>query len=172
MKTHQILCQHTGEQSCTAKDAIAVFTGQVDLTETVTCILNSDDWRLVETSKWAVVEMSLPDWLEPEDWIRNRIQWKYLWGFGAEVSWPESWQRGLLHLGESHRYACIKLLKTQAFRSEFRKSMRDHLVAWLETPPDARQYGSPFSSRQWDCLLSNHDCRAAKRLGEEIYRSR
>lgn len=174
MKTHQILCQHTGEISYTRKDPVAVYVeGAVDLTETVSCILSSDDWRLVSVAKWEIRSVELPDWLAPEEWIRNTVKWKYAWGMGVDVNWPEAWQRGLAGLeGSEAKLVCAKLLKTKTFRSAFRQSLRDHLVAWLETPADQRQYGSPFTTRQWECLMSVHTQLEAKRTDEYLYRCR
>jgi hypothetical protein len=172
MKTHQILCRHTGEISYTAKDPVAIFTGQVDLEETTTCILSSDDFRLVSTKLWEVRSVELPDWLSPEEWIGSTVQWKYTWGFGVDTSWPESWQRGLKNLCTTMRLACVKLLKVKNFRSKFRESLRDQLVTWLETAPESRQFDDPFSRRQWDALLTDRNNREAKQLSEYLYRCR
>jgi hypothetical protein len=172
MKTHQILCQHTGEISYTSKDPVAVWAGQVDLTEQQDCILSSDDWRPVSVPKWEVREVTLPDWLSPEGWIRDSVYWKYCWGSGVDREWPEGWQRGLLRMNTAERLACVKLLKVKTFRSEFRASLRDQLEKWLETPSDLRQHNSPFSTRQWDCLIDDRLAREAKYVDEGLYRSR
>ena len=54
-------------------------------------------------------------------------------------------------LGEPLTEACSSLLKTQQFRSEFRRSLRDQLVRWIRD--EKPRYPSPFSSRQIDCLM-------------------
>lgn len=46
--------------------------------------------------------------------------------------------------------ACIQLLKTKNFRSNFRKSCRDQIVAWLEE--DEPKYLTPLSPRQMQYL--------------------
>lgn len=170
--THQILCRHTGEYSTTSKDPVAVYTGSgVDFEEKAHCILNSDDWRPIDVPLWEVRSVELPDWLAPEEWIANTVRWKYAWGAGVDSSWPESWQRSLAVMrGTEHRLVCVKLLKTKTFRSSFRQSLRNQLVEWMETTADRRE--SPFSLRQWECLLSVHTKLEAKRLDEYLYRSR
>lgn len=174
MKTHQILCKHTGEYSHTRKDPVAVYTGSgVDFEEKAACILNSDDWRPVDVPLWEVRSVELPDWLEPEDWIADTVKWKYAWGAGVDVSWPESWQRSLARLrGTESRLVCVKLLKTKNFRSPFRQSLRDQLVQWMETPEGQPRMESPYTHRQWECLMSVHTQLEAKRLDEYLYRSR
>lgn len=49
---------------------------------------------------------------------------------------------------------CVKLLATKKFRSEFRKSLCNQLIAWLlENEP---KYASPFSPKQSEYLLPFH----------------
>ena len=178
MKTHKILYRHCGENSDTAKDAVAVYTegmtyrGQpVDLAEQIYCCRNWDDNRLVPTRKWAVLEGTLPDWLEPEEWIRHNTRWSWAWGFGMDPEWPESWQRGLAYgdFSEAQRFGLIKLLRTKKFRSEFRQSLRDQLVAWLETPAEEREYPSPLSPKQFRALLNRWDVKEAERRSSGMY---
>lgn len=168
MKTHQILCRHTGEYSHTAKDPVAVWTGQVDLTEKQDCILNSDDWRPWTVDRWEIREVELPDWLEPQEWIRNTVSWKYLWGMGADRDWPESWQRAIIRMNAAEKLACIKLLKVKNFRSEFRASLRQQLELWIAGD---RRYDTPFSHRQWDVLLQPQLVREADSIDRYLYRS-
>jgi hypothetical protein len=169
MKTHQILCRHTGEYSYTSKDPVAVWEGQVDLEEHHDCILSSDDWRPVTVTKYEVREVTLPDWLSPEEWLRDAVPWKYNWGMGVNEEWPESWQRALLMIGAPQRLACVNLLKVKKFRSDFRASLRVQLESWIE---GNREYDSPFSRRQWDALISVQVKREADNISSALYRSR
>lgn len=170
MKTYQVLYQHRGENSDTPKSPVREYQdGEVDLDEQITCCLNWDNDMLVRTDKYAVHDVTLPDWLPLQEWIRDRVHWRWLWGVGADPEWPEVWQRGLLHLETTaRRRACVKLLKTRKFRSDFRRSLRDQLVAWLETPEE-RQYDSPFSYRQWECLLDRWMRIEAERIDSGLY---
>lgn len=173
LTTHKILCKQTGEISYTPKSPVAVYEeGSVDLNETTTCIWSSDDWRLVSVNLWEVKNVTLPSWLSPGEWLQNTTSWKWAWGCGAD-GLPETWQRSLAYdnFDCAERLACAKLLKTKTFRSEFRASLRRQLVAWIEHPED-RKFGSPFSPKQWDCLINGHLAREAKYLDGALYRNR
>lgn len=171
--THQILFEHRGEVSYTQPDPARPYTpGEVDLEEEKQALYSSDDWRLTKVKRWQVREVELPAWLSPQEYCRDitlQVRLKFLWGFGADPDWPEAWQRALAFFGETERLACVKLLKTKTFRSEFRASLRRQLVAWLEADPEARQYDSPFSRRQWEALCDCYTQREARQRGERLY---
>lgn len=69
-------------------------------------------------------------------------------------------------------WLAAKLLKTKKFRSEFRLSLRDQLVAWLELAPADRKYDSPFSPRQWGCLITSFLARKADAMDRSLYQDR
>jgi len=177
------LTRQLGENSTTPRDPVAVYDPEgvhrdITFKETTTCCLNSGDNRLVSTQLYGKTEVELPSWLDPNEWLRNRTAWKWAWGCGCDKSWPEAWQRYLAYQcgrvggntgeGTARRLAVIKLLKVKNFRSEFRQSLRDRLESWLETPADERQYDSPFSFRQWECL-TRYERRRAKCLDNQLY---
>lgn len=185
MTTWKILYEHLGENATTAHDPVAVYVeGAVNLREKVVRCAAADWDMLVDVARWRVGNVTLPDWLPPEEWIRNVVAWKYLWGMGAPRDWPESWQRGLLHLPEAERYACIKLLSTQFFRALLRASLRMQLVAWCEDRQRARitenlplparvpAWRSPFSKKQWSCLIDGRTARDARNISERLYWTR
>jgi len=153
MKTYPILYRHMGEVSYTPRRPVAVFEGQVDLTEQKEAILSSDDFRPIKVNRYEVKAIELPDWLDPQEWLRDPLAWEAALSL-AEPDWPESWVRLLvdLHPEPKKRSAAAKLLKTKNFRSEFRQSLRNQIVAWIETPPDEREYKSPLSYRQWNAI--------------------
>jgi len=172
MKEWPILFERLGENSDTPPDPVDVWRGQVDLDEEGTYCLSYDDNRPVRVKRYEVRLVTLPDWLDPKEWIRDSVTWKWVWGSGAEAEWPEAWQRGLANMGEVARYACIQLLKTYKagrFRSDFRRSLAEHLVEWLETPVTERKHGSPFSRRQWECLYNAHVRRRANQVSSQLY---
>lgn len=176
MATHLILFKQLGENATTPHDpsrvvaevkgTVAVLTDgtEVDLTETTTCCRTSDDNMLVSKDLYSVKRVTLPDWLDAHEWLRNTVTWKYAWGTGVEQDWPENVQRRLAHLSTAQRMAACKLYKTKNFRSSFRKSLREQLDAWLDGESD---YASPFSPRQWDCLIRNRW--EAKRVDSSLY---
>jgi len=57
----------------------------------------------------------------------------------------------ILKMTLAERSAVCGLLRVQQFRSTFRRDLRAQLETWLNDPDP--QYLSPFSRRQWACLL-------------------
>lgn len=173
---HAILFKKTGENATTPPDATRLWAGpgSIDLTKTGTFCVSFDNDMLVTELLYSVSWVALPHWLSFAEFLGNETAWKWTWGFGVDAEWPESWQRGLNNprIKGANLLACVTLLKTQNFRSDFRQSMRDRLVEWLETPAENRQYDSPFSPRQFECLLGKFDWLTAKRLDENLYRAR
>ncbi len=157
MEIHKILFEHLGEYSYTEKQPVAVWReGMVDLDEETThTIFSSDDWRPCSVTRYEVREVELPDWLLPERYLAHcsDVRWERIWAILDVKSWPQSWQEFLFRADEFKRNAAVNLLKVKSFRSEFRKSLRAQLEAWLDTPEEERKYASPFSQRQWQCLL-------------------
>ena len=117
---------------------------------------------------YEVKEIELPDWLSTEAYCAQYIRWGHLWACGADPEWPESWQRVLSLLNNDHagRVACIDLLRVKKFRSEFRKSIRQRLVTWLEDPEE--RYPSPFSPKQWDSILKKWVIWKANRIAYRL----
>lgn len=164
-----VLFEHRGENSDTAKDPVALWSGQVDLSAKKTVCRNWDDNGLLKVQRYEVREVSLPIWFGFDDWLRNRVYWKFAWGMGVERDWPENWQRRLMGMSSEQQLAAVKLLKTETFRSLFRVSLRNQLVKWLDA--EERPYPSPFTARQWACLVNRHLALAARNRSEALYRS-
>ena len=179
--THKILCEHLGENSDTPRDPVAVWTGPgmtfrgevVNLEAEVSRCLNWDDDRPVKIKRWNVIEVKLPDWLTPGEWIPHRVEWKFAWGLGVDVNWPEAWQRSLMKdiKNPAQRLAVAKLLKTKNFRSPFRADLRKQLEEWLNLPTEKRKYPSPFSRGQWEALLDRYTCLEAQNRDTGLYRN-
>jgi hypothetical protein len=167
--THQIVFINDGENAGTVAPVVPLdkFTG--DLGAKVRRCLSFDNDMLVEINLYSVVNVTLPEWLPAWDWINTNIAYGYMWNRGVDPSWPESWQKGLLNLPAGLQVACAKLLRTKKFRSEFRLSLRNQLVGWLETPPEERLYSSPFSARQAQTLVTVHDNETARRADQTCY---
>lgn len=165
-----MLCKHTGEISYTRRDEIAVWTGQVDLTEKKQALVSSDMWEPILVDLYELRKVELPDWLKPAEWIKDRIAWKFTWGFGVDQDWPEHWQRELLNMRkDAGLLAVVKLLETKKFRSGYRKSLHDQLITWLGTPKKQRAYGSPFSRKQWETLVNGYLIREAEATNTQLY---
>lgn len=170
MKTYEILfTRGNNENSTTAPDPVGLWKGQVDLAAQVTCCLSSDDDRPVSCNKYEVHTVTLPDFLDPEEWCSDVTAWKYTWGAGVDPEWPEAWQRGLKKLEMNERVACADLLRTKKFRNEFRASLCEQLKKWLEGGSDFR---TPFSARQWECLINVYVAREADAISHMLYSNR
>lgn len=174
MTLHKIVFIQTGEISYTPKDPhcpLDSFVG--NLNAKIYCLWSSDDWRQVEVNKYEVQEIELPDWLPATEWIYHSIQWKYTWGMAHGVKdAPENIQRYMFSLKGPARLAIWKLYNTKSFRSEFRKSLYNQFIEWIDTPEETRKYDNPFSPRQWECIIDVYTCRDYKRISETIYRSK
>ena len=74
-----------------------------------------------------------------------------------------------MSLSAAKQYAALGLLKVKRFRSSFRASLRKQLDSWLA---GESKYDSPFSWKQWECLLANIPNWEIKRIDEAIYYAR
>lgn len=176
LATHQVLYSRASNENLTTPmyPTKAYVEGSVDLDATDSFCLHSDDNRLVEGKLFEVREVALPSFLSVAEWVNSMVAWKWAWGCGVDPTWCEAWQRALAFeiKGTAERVACAKLLGTKKFRSDFRRSLRDQLVTWIETPAEERQYGSLFSARQWDCLINRYVEREAQCLDSSLYQDR
>jgi hypothetical protein len=179
---HKILLPQLGENSTTHRDPVAEVLAQdgdcvtaqsggktftVHLTEQQTCCISADWDMLTQVNKFEVGEVDLPDWMTCAEYLRHQTEFKYFVGFGGQLTWPRAWFFRIIGLGESAKFAAIKLLNVKKFRSPFRQSLRSQLEAWLNDP--APRYRSPFSERQWQALLDGHTCLDARRTATNLY---
>lgn len=161
MKTYEILFKQTGEYYHTAMQPVAVYTpGMVDLEETTDCIMGYDDWTSVTVKKYGVTKVALPDWLSPQEWIRDVTLWRFIWGIpGFNENTPEEIQRALFQFETRLRPTFYKLLVTKNFKSEFRRSLANQVLEWARTPISERKYRSPLSEKQLESLRVSRDDR-------------
>jgi len=176
-KVVAFVTEHRGEVSYTGHDlAFPLNDDSVDFDETKEALASSDDFRLVRVKRWGKVEIELPGWMDPSEFVRDWVCWKWVFGLGARKTWPEPWLRFIAQdlRSAAEKLAVIKLLTTfekGRFRSEYRQSLAEQLVNWLENTPAERRYDSPFSPRQWRSLLNNHIKREAEQTDAALYRS-
>lgn len=166
---HKILFQHFGENAGTEKDPIAVGSCQVDLSTQARVCWSFDDNRIVEVNLYQVRDIVLPDWLRPEEWITHHVDFRYAWARGMKADTPEGRARRLMKLGPTKQYMCFKLLATKKFRSEFRKSLCEQLVMWLD---GNSEHDQPFSGKQWELLITQYDANDCKRIDDVVYRNK
>lgn len=92
------------------------------------------------------------EWLKEMDRIKRE---NYLKSFGIPMDQAKALLR-YMDSGSLRFNACVKLLKTQKFRSSFRESLRGQLEKWIGTVQTGEiQYNTPFSEKQWEVLLRN-----------------
>ena len=160
MKKVKIVYRHTGEISYTEKSPYCLlpeFTGSLE--ETKQCCYSSDDFRLVPVKLYEVSEIELPNWIDPEFYIREPVKYKYFKYFcdRFNVDIDQFNQQNILdfwNMSSSEKIAAFKLLKVKKFRSSFRASLRQQLDKWLS---DAnRKFSSPFSRNQWNAIIDSH----------------
>lgn len=170
MTTHEILYDaKPNENADSARVPVGVYVpGSVDLTETVTQCANWDFDMLVQNTRYEVLSVELPEWLSPTEWLRNTIEWKYLWALKGTKELPEATQRMLLGFQGVRRYVVAKLFTTN-LRSEFRMSLRSQIETWFSTPYEERKHDSPLSRRQWEVLVTERDKWAYENLSRNIY---
>lgn len=187
MKKVQILTTHYGENATTPHSPagpVVKIDGNfvtyidwqknevaVDMTTTRKVCVAYDNDMLIETNQYGLAEVELPTWLEPTEWVARITEFKWLWGFGGK-EFPESWQRDMIGFSSAEKYVFCKLLNQQSFRSEFRKSLRDQVVAWLQTPREERKWGRPLSQKQFRSLFTIYDQREAERIDKRLYSNR
>jgi hypothetical protein len=150
--TAVLFTRGSNENASTSTQPLARWAGQKDLSETRMFCLGYDDNTQVACKIYEVREITLPAWLDADEWATHSTSWAYTWGAGVSMEWSEAWQRGLQACDFRTRYLCAKLLAVKTFRSAFRASLRDQVVAWLETPAAERRTTSPLSARQLNCL--------------------
>lgn len=188
MNTHTLLFKHQGEVSHTKRDPYAVVISrdgdlvvaqrhfddepfEVDLTEEKMALVGHDNWQQIPVKLWGVKDVELPSWMDPHVYAVStslHVMVKYMTGLGASLEWGEDWWKRIWKFNSARRLAVIKLLSTENFRSDFRKSLNEQLVAWLNGESD---YPSPFSPRQWECL-TRYTAVEAKQREKAIYWNR
>lgn len=168
MKTHQIVFINNGEENAVTLSplcCLSKFTG--DLQTQASRCMSWDNDMLVRVNLYSVVNVTLPVWMAPEVWLQDYISWGYMWNRGVDPSWPEAWQRKLITLNSTLQVACVKLLKTKKFRSQFRESLCNQLKSWMDG--EAGDWPRPFSDKQLAFLVDSRDVRKAKQLDYRAY---
>jgi hypothetical protein len=91
----------------------------------------------------------IPAWMSEDYFIRNYIRISSFWGIIPKTA-KRSWHQklfGIFSNGDAYGVFLIhSLLKVENFRSTFRQSMCDQIVAWLDDPNP--KYPFPLSARQ------------------------
>ena len=164
----QFIAGRFGELSVTKSDIIAPLAHETEESFVSTDgftfsksavwrgILNSDDWRPIDGLKYSLVEVDLPEGLDPKWYMSNEVCFKYLWGMSPKSkNLPIDLQIKLISKIPDTINRCIiaDLAVTaygKGFRSAFRKSLWDQAQAWLNS--DSPEYSLPLSPRQIEAV--------------------
>jgi hypothetical protein len=167
--THKVLFRRNGENITTAPDPVRLFVEGEDealLQEVENYCVSWDNDMLTKGHVYEVNEVVLPHWLSVEEWVANRVAWKWVWGCGVCPTWPEKVQRVFLKLPTGQKMGLADLLRTKTFRSEFRKSLYTQFFASLVEG----RYELPLSARQLGALVGNEF--EVKRHDTALYQDR
>lgn len=127
------------------------FSGNLD--ETVRGISGPDDFRPVQRRRWQVRDVDLPSWMSVEEYIRDYARISTRMYYIRDVG--ESAGRYMLELSGPSLRAFHQLM-TANLRSEFKKSLKEQVITWLEKDPVDREYPSPLSDKQWQAITRYH----------------
>ncbi len=171
MKTYKILCEQLGENATTPQDPVRVYVeGSVNLEETVSCCVSSDNDMHVSVKRWGVRDVLLPDWCSPEFWLQHRTELKWTWACLGMAA-PKDLVLACFRVSTAEKLALGRLIQTKNFRSAFRKNIYDQVQAWLSAPPEQRKYPFPLSPKQMAAITDRHTALAAKQLDSSLYYS-
>lgn len=164
-----------GENSTTPRSLDVELTPEVDAatdwTATVVCCLNADNDMPVTVEKFGRATVEIPAWMTVEFYLRHNIGMKYAVAMGIPLTADERLMRWAIGANKTFVFGVAKLLKTKKFRSGFRQNLCEQFINWILVPASERRYTSPFSARQWDCVVDAYTAREADRISSSTYYS-
>ncbi len=176
MRTYHILYRCLGGTSYSPLDPWHVYDPRyrdvgLSFADRVSVWIADDDSHPTTRPRYEVRLVTLPDWLSAEEWIQDRVKWRWTWGFGVDPTWPESWQRFVAALSghPANRLAVVQLLRVAEPKGDVRRSLRAQLLTWLKTPVEQRRFDTPFSPKQWGCLTNRWIARRAHQQDQALY---
>lgn len=162
MKEVQFLGRAFGEFVSTGYSIIAVYEGQdYPKDEMHNCIVNNDFWMPVQKPKYTILNVMIPDWMNPFEYDSHKWKWYQAIGGNEELG-REAYEKLIKIQNGALRLACVKLLKTKSFKSPIRESLKEHLVQWINNDS---KYDNPFSYKQQQVLVNEYIKREAKQIG-------
>ena len=155
MKTVTYLTRQYGEFAYTPRSIEEVYDPvkhkDIDFEEDAGCIANNDFWMHVPKARFAIEEISIPEWMHDDEY--DSLTWcQYTRIGGSEELGKNVYEKLFPLVYENERLvsACLILLNTKNFRSPFRKSLRHQVDEWLA---GESQYKYPLTSRQLDKIV-------------------
>lgn len=173
MKVIELLLEHKGENAPTPREPIGEWKGQVNLSEKVYRCINWDFDALIEVNRYEVITVEVPEWITIEDILNIKFMtsYKYYQAFGGNVNFGKKTIEAIMMMPlPEQKLSAIQLLNTKSFKSDFRKSLYDQLIRWIDT--DEKKYNCPFTFKQWECLLNQRIKWDAEKRSAAAYRDR
>ena len=164
-QTIKTVFEHFGENATTPYTPTCEyrnFTG--DIEEKVSRFAFwDDDQKFTSIPRYKVLDIEIPIWMTFDEWAKEEyISLRSLIRDGLPKDTPKHYYRKIKKLKGFGKYSAVKLLSPR-LRSDFRKSLKEQLIKWLDGEND---YDSPFSDKQWGCFKGQADF---KRLDNNIY---
>ena len=163
MKKVTYLAEQMGEYVYTPRTLREEYVGQPYDKEIMAKTIRSyDDWRPEPKLRWGLIDVEIPDWMTPNEYVGQEINWKYFKIIGGTEALGRKAYYRLIDLHGSLRVACVKLLNTKNFRSDYRASLRLQLDKWIDGDSP---FSSPFSQKQQNSIVNEYIVIEAKRCG-------
>ncbi len=163
MKTVKFLMRQSGEFVSTPRNIDSPFVGQdYDKTKMADTIRSNDDWRPEPKLMYAIEEIEIPEWMSPDDFSEHNWTWYKRIG-GTEELGKSVYDKIIGIKNGTLRLACMKLLNTKKFRSSFRESLKNQLVAWIQDINP--KFKEPFSIKQQHSLCNEYTYQEARQIG-------
>lgn len=163
MKTYECVFTRAGNENADSALHLLCLLSDFDgdLSATMYCCRNWDDNGLVEVHKFKVITVTLPDWLPFAEYKASQFNWEVVlrvlkYRSKLDIDTVPYEKANILRQTPS---AVINTLATVLFgnlRSSFRKSLREQVEKWIETPPAERKYEYPLSGRQLEALVDRY----------------
>ena len=163
MKTVEFIGRAFGEYKDTEYTPIDVYVGQAYDTAAVKgCILNSDDFRPCSKPLFTIMNIKMPEWMSPDEYLSYAHQWAWYQKIGGNETLGREAFFAISGLSNGAlRLACVNLLKTKKFRSTIKESLCNQLKKWI----NEQGYIRPFTYKQELVLLDVYTIRKAKQIG-------
>jgi hypothetical protein len=163
MKKVEFLTKQYGEFHYTPRSIVEPYIGQDYDTEAMAgTIISNDNWMPHPKKLYAIETYEIPEWLNASEYDDHTWTWYTKIG-GKEEFGKQAYLKITSIKNGVLRLASIKLLKTKKFRSDFRKSLKEQLVSWIEN--ENPKYDLPFSQKQQNSLCDSYTALEAKRIG-------
>lgn len=169
MKKQNVIYHADGENAGTYGPLCFAENFSGDLSETCERFVNWDFDMLTTVSRYKVVIVRMPEWMDEYTFIRHHVALKYAVGLGGDMVYD---------MGEREFMRFISLNEKQKYwygwaygsKNGFVLSLREQFDKWLSDPNTS--HGSPLSPRQWEAGTRYCPLWKAKQISSSLYNNR